>query len=90
MNDATSAEWPDASIVVIDDDTILCRVLEQVLGVHGYEGVHTFSDPVEAVERYGELEPDLVLTDDLRLRYANARAETLLGDEGGRSARRDP
>lgn len=58
-----AAEWPDATIVVVDDEPLICRVLEQVLATRGYRQVHTFEDPTEALARFDDLAPDLVLLD---------------------------
>ena len=63
MTSTPRAEWPDACILVIDDEPLICRVLEQVLQAHGYERIATFTDPLAALERYDELRPDLLLLD---------------------------
>ncbi len=57
------AEWPDAVILVVDDEPLICRMLERILDVRGYTRVHAFTDPLEALERYDDLGPDLLLLD---------------------------
>jgi signal transduction histidine kinase len=58
-----AAEWPEATIVVVDDEPLICRVMAQVLASRGYRQVHTFEDPTEALARFDDLAPDLVLLD---------------------------
>jgi two-component system NtrC family response regulator len=50
------------SILIIDDDTSLRRVLEYTLEEAGYE-VLTASDGVSGLAVFGEQQPDLVITD---------------------------
>jgi two-component system, NtrC family, response regulator len=50
------------SILLIDDDTSLRRVLEYNLQEEGYE-VHTAADGESGLELFAQREPDLVITD---------------------------
>jgi DNA-binding NtrC family response regulator len=51
-----------ASIVVVDDEENMGRILERVLGMEGYH-VTAFSDPRRALAFIQQTPPDLVLTD---------------------------
>lgn len=51
------------SILVIDDEESNLVVLRSILTRDGYRNVHTLNDPVRSVERFREVQPDLVLTD---------------------------
>jgi putative two-component system response regulator len=53
----------DASILILDDERSNVRVLERVLGSAGYRRITGLTDPLAAVARFGELEPDLLLLD---------------------------
>ncbi len=57
------AEWSDATVMVVDDEPLICRMLERVLEQRGYEQVQSFTDPEEARSSYVALKPDLVLLD---------------------------
>jgi diguanylate cyclase (GGDEF)-like protein len=50
------------TVLVVDDDPDIARFIEVNLRTHGFD-VHMASDGVEALERSGELRPDLVLVD---------------------------
>ena len=49
-------------IVVIDDEKIVCNMVQRILAQEGYE-VETFIDSTQALERIREKEFDLVITD---------------------------
>ena len=52
------------SVLVIDDDPVFCTVVEQVLQRDGYS-VTTAGDAQTGINRFGELNPDLVIVDIL-------------------------
>lgn len=83
-------------ILVVDDDSdvreLVCRMLEQ----DGYEAVPA-EDGSQALERFGLLSPDLVITDVvmpdvdgfevlLKLRHLAPKAMTMVMSGGGRVA----
>ena len=49
-------------ILVIDDEKIVCSMVQRILTQEGYE-VETFTDSTQALERIREKEFDLVITD---------------------------
>lgn len=49
--------------MVVDDERANVVLLERILAAAGYTDVHGFDDPVEAMERFDDLAPDLVCTD---------------------------
>lgn len=53
----------DARILVVDDEPLSVRVLERVLASAGYQRITGMTDPAAAVERFGEIAPDLLLVD---------------------------
>jgi len=50
------------SVIVIDDEKVVCDMTKLVLSIEGYE-VETFTDSKKALERIKEKEFDLVITD---------------------------
>lgn len=56
-------EWPDASIVAVDDVSDYLELLERLLGRAGYTAVRTTIDPRQLLEWYRAAEPDLVVVD---------------------------
>lgn len=54
---------PNACIFIIDDESIIVSVLHSYLKKAGFENVHQFTDPVEAVEILKNMSPDLIITD---------------------------
>ena len=56
------SDAPRASILVVDDEERMCRSLSSLLAREGY-GVATAADGEEALQRYQESAPDLVITD---------------------------
>ncbi len=56
------SEVPRASILVVDDEERMCRSLSSLLAKEGY-GVATAADGEEALRRYQEAPPDLVIAD---------------------------
>lgn len=53
-----------SSVLVIDDDPAMCRVVQRVLERHGFE-VSIASDGQSGLSRFAELTPDLVIVDIL-------------------------
>lgn len=53
-----------SSILVIDDDPAICMVVQQVLERRGYE-VSIAADGQSGLNRFAELNPDLVIVDIL-------------------------
>ncbi|MBX7114965.1 MAG: response regulator [Myxococcaceae bacterium] len=49
-------------VMVVDDSPLACRLIEEGLGVMGYE-VEAFDDPLKALAAFEALKPHLVLTD---------------------------
>ena len=52
-----------ARILIVDDEPSNLRLLDQILAGHGYTDVSLTDDPSEAIRKFGEAEPDLVLLD---------------------------
>ena len=52
-----------AKILVVDDAAFMRKVIRDTLTKNGYTDVHEAVDGADAVEKYGELHPDLVLMD---------------------------
>ncbi len=50
------------SIIVIDDEEVVCKMTKMVLSKEGYD-VETFTDSKKALERIKEKKFDLVITD---------------------------
>lgn len=58
------AAWRScARLLVVDDEPGNLEFLGHVLETEGYGPIHTLSDPIEAVERFEEIDPDLVILD---------------------------
>ena len=52
-----------ATVIVVDDDEQVLRMIAKVLTRRGYRSVHTTSHPDEVLEMCRELKPDLMLLD---------------------------
>jgi CheY-like chemotaxis protein len=87
------------SVLVIDDDPVVCAVVAGVLEGDGYS-VTSAGDAQTGISRYGELNPDLVIVDILmpgkegmatilELREANPDARILAMTGGGNFAASD-
>jgi DNA-binding response OmpR family regulator len=87
------------SVLVIDDDPVVCAVVAGVLESDGYS-VTSAGDAQTGITRYGELSPDLVIVDILmpgkegmatilELREANPEARILAMTGGGNFAASD-
>jgi putative two-component system response regulator len=58
-----TASNPDACILIVDDEPSNVRVLKRVLAVAGYQRVTAITDPRDAIARFAEIEPDILLLD---------------------------
>ena len=58
-----TASNPDTCILIIDDEPSNIRVLKRVLAVAGYRRVTGITNPRDAIARFAEIEPDLLLLD---------------------------
>jgi putative two-component system response regulator len=58
-----TATHPDAGILIVDDELPNVKVLERVLAVAGYRRVTAITAPREAIARFAEIKPDLLLLD---------------------------
>ena len=52
-----------ARILVVDDEAANLALMRQVLAREGYRDVVTEADPARALERFGDVVPDLVILD---------------------------
>lgn len=55
--------WRDAAIAIVDDELANGRLLAAILRRVGYANLTIMTDPVDFVDRYEELQPDLILLD---------------------------
>lgn len=58
-----AAAWPDARLLIVDDQTVNIRVLERLLENEGYTHVRSTTKPAEVLALCDELQPDLLLLD---------------------------
>jgi putative two-component system response regulator len=64
MSDAPAAPaWNRATILIIDDEPQVVRLLDRLLRSDGYESIVSTLDPREAMRLFDERQPDLVLLD---------------------------
>lgn len=75
-----------ARILVVDDEPQNVRYVTDVLEWAGYEHVDGLTDPVEAVRRFRELAPDLVILDLLMPDMSGFEVMEALRDEIGEDA----
>jgi PAS domain S-box-containing protein len=59
------SNWPDASILIVDDQEVDARLVEDMLRGSGYSAVMTTSDPRAAIELHRKHAFDLVILDVL-------------------------
>ena len=52
-----------AKILLVDDAAFMRKVIKDTLNKNGYTDVHDAVDGADAVEKYDELHPDLVMMD---------------------------
>lgn len=50
-------------ILLVDDHTLFCEALQNLLALHGYQVVGTAGDGLDALEEARRLHPDLILMD---------------------------
>jgi len=55
--------YPDATLLIVDDNPGSIKFLEAILGMGGYSRFHSLSDPYKAADAYKKLKPDVVLLD---------------------------
>lgn len=60
---ATGLEFPDARVMVVDDNLSNVTLLQRLLRTAGVDGVEGFTDPAEALARCSSALPDLILLD---------------------------
>jgi DNA-binding response OmpR family regulator len=88
-----------SSVLVIDDDPVMCAVIERILESEGFS-VTSAGDAQTGLSRFAELNPDLVIVDILmpgkegmatilELREANPEAHILAITGGGNFAAGD-
>jgi putative two-component system response regulator len=58
-----AARYPDACILIVDDEPPNVQVLKRVLAAAGYRRVTAITAPREAIVRFSEIAPDLLLLD---------------------------
>jgi putative two-component system response regulator len=63
LSDMIGARYPDAGILIVDDELPNVRVLQRVLAAAGYRRVTAITAPRDAIARFAEIEPDLLLLD---------------------------
>lgn len=56
-------ELKSARILVIDDETLIIRVVSRFLQSHGFQNIDSISDPRKALTKVDEFKPDLILLD---------------------------
>jgi len=61
--DPTTLVARDARILVVDDQEINIAVLSQILGRAGYAICISITDPAEALAKFADIQPDLLLLD---------------------------
>jgi CheY-like chemotaxis protein len=86
MSTMITASNPDACILIVDDEPRNVRVLKRVLAVAGYRKVTAITDPTDAIARFTEIEPDLLLL-DLHMPEIDGLAVMERLRAGGRSQR---
>ncbi|WP_071433337.1 response regulator [Angelakisella massiliensis] len=52
-----------AKILIVDDAAFMRKVIRDILTKNGYSDIHEAVDGMDAVEKYKQLQPDLVLMD---------------------------
>ena len=55
--------FPNANILIVDDEQTNISLLEQILAREGYVNVHSTTDPHEVFSHFVDAEPDLLLLD---------------------------
>lgn len=52
-----------AKILLVDDAAFMRKMIRDTLSKNGYTDLHEAVDGLDAVEKFGELQPDLVIMD---------------------------
>jgi len=60
---STKPTQSDSNIFIIDDEKLVTDVISLYLKKGGYNNLHVFTDPVEAMETLSFIRTDLILTD---------------------------
>lgn len=55
--------WPEARILIVDDQPLAVRLLRRIVETAGYRRVRTETDPRAALETFDAFAPDLVILD---------------------------
>jgi putative two-component system response regulator len=63
LSDMIAATNPDARILIVDDDQRTVSVLQRMLAAAGYGNVTAITVPRDAIARFSEIDPDLLLLD---------------------------
>jgi putative two-component system response regulator len=63
MSGITDAPWTQATILIVDDEPQVAKLLERLLRSDGYASIVATTDPREARRLFDEHQPDLVLLD---------------------------
>jgi putative two-component system response regulator len=63
MSDLPLAEYPDASILVVDDEPANVHMLERVIRRVGYTNVRSTTDPYRVLPLFRDEAPDVILLD---------------------------
>ncbi len=64
MTTATlTTTWPNARILVVDDQPVNTLLLENILNRYGFRNVHSITDARDVVPLVRDLKPDLILLD---------------------------
>ena len=56
-------DYLKAKILIVDDEPSNILLLEQMMIQEGYDGLHSTSDPTQAIPMFSEIHPDLILLD---------------------------
>lgn len=59
----TNQQIYQAKILIIDDQEVSVRLLDQILQKAGYRHIHSTQDPLKAKSLFQEIDPDLVILD---------------------------
>ncbi|MGH7541325.1 MAG: response regulator [Gemmatimonadota bacterium] len=76
----------EARILVVDDEPQNVRYVLDVLKWAGYQNVEGISDPLEAVRRFREIDPDLVILDLIMPELDGFGVMEAIGNEVGEDA----
>ncbi len=63
LHEQPQARYPDARILIADDEEVNLRLLKRLLAWAGYTSITTVSDSSKVIQTFDELAPDLVMLD---------------------------